>query len=147
MKELDRFVYHSQQRKYPICLLMSGVRDADLYLFGTVCVSKDRLNLSNVFSYGCCTHNLCSVELPEWMRVKWKHFSSVRQDQGTVLLCGISVFSSAFKASAYPIFTFDINFPFWVFLPLSKRAGLGDGYQSSAFRWTLYSYQNGVCLA
>lgn len=65
--------------------------------------------------------------------------SSAHQGQGTVPLCSVyfSAYSSAFQISAYPISTTFDQFSFlrvFVYLPLSNRAGPGNGYQSSAFR-------------
>lgn len=103
-----------------------------------VCVSKDRLNLSIVM-------DALHIILPSVMFSRIpsangsEHFSSAHQGQGTVPLCSVYfiAFSSAFQISAYPIsITFDW-FSFvrvFVCLPLSNRAGLGKGNQSSAFR-------------
>lgn len=61
----------------------------------------------------------------------------------------ILAFSSAFQISAYlqHLIEFSFSRMFFVYLPLSNRAGLGEGDQSSAFRWAWDSHQNGVCLA
>lgn len=106
-----------------------------------VCVSKERLNLSRVFKVMDAVHIILLL-------VMFSGITSVNESSENILvqytnakvqfLCVafilVSAFSSAFQIPAYPQHLIEFSsLCVFVYLPLSNRAGLGDGDRSSAF--------------